>query len=358
MEFSVKDTLRASIEAVSGGRNTIMYDDQGNPNIMVCIPKFDTKYMGVPINGTHPAFNLGNGKECPEIWVSKYQNVPGIGGVPVSALPLNDRIPANYVNKSEHMGHILNGMYNCTPSQGSALCEKKGKGWHLISNLEWCATFQQGNVMRTGPLIKNRAENFYGSFDDHSHDGTPDGVMVARMQPEVVDGIAFRWYDEIYTWIDSNDIVCNDFVNKPMKPSGIRIDGGDGLASSSFPNVHMYKCTNRPTPTEDGRVIGHQKEFLHNIKLVSPIDDTTITRIKNMGLVNVNDYDSISLMVFSRAEQDCTGEELSMIRATEWSDGQDMAGYVSASTTPMTYALSLGYNSYGIRSVWISPDYL
>ena len=37
MIFSFKDASKASLEAMSGGRNTIMYDKAGNPSVMVRI---------------------------------------------------------------------------------------------------------------------------------------------------------------------------------------------------------------------------------------------------------------------------------------------------------------------------------
>ena len=33
--FSIKDNLRASVEAATGGKVTVLYDDVGNPSFMV-----------------------------------------------------------------------------------------------------------------------------------------------------------------------------------------------------------------------------------------------------------------------------------------------------------------------------------
>lgn len=71
--YSIKDTYRAAVEAASGGKNTVMYDDQGNPSIMVVIPKF---YLNDVITGAphtvHPAFVVnGIEKEC-----NLYKQVP------------------------------------------------------------------------------------------------------------------------------------------------------------------------------------------------------------------------------------------------------------------------------------------
>ena len=68
--YSIKDTYRAAVEAATGGKNTVIYDDKGNPSIMVAIPKFKIKDV---IDGgsdkVHPAF-IVNGVEKDVIWKS------------------------------------------------------------------------------------------------------------------------------------------------------------------------------------------------------------------------------------------------------------------------------------------------
>lgn len=99
--------------------NTILLDAKGRPSFMVRIPKF--KISDVIEGGSdavHPAF-IVNGKEVPEIYISKYENV--VEDDCAYSLPGKD--PATYV----------------TFDQAKAYCENKGKGWHLMSNAEWAA---------------------------------------------------------------------------------------------------------------------------------------------------------------------------------------------------------------------------
>lgn len=117
--FSIKDSYRAAVEAVSGGKNTVLYDDKGNPSIMVVIPKFklsdiDPTWPSDP----HPAF-IVNGVEKSEIFISKYQNIVVDGRA--YSLPMQD--PKVYVNFD----------------QARSYCTAKGKGWHLMTNAEWAA---------------------------------------------------------------------------------------------------------------------------------------------------------------------------------------------------------------------------
>lgn len=85
----VKDSLRHSIESTSDGRNTIIYDDKGNPNHMVVLPKFTIRealskanrlnaleHVAMEDNAPHPAFvkriDEETTEEVPYIFVGKY----------------------------------------------------------------------------------------------------------------------------------------------------------------------------------------------------------------------------------------------------------------------------------------------
>lgn len=99
--------------------NEIMYDVNGNPSMMVYIPKF--KMSEVSDGGSddvHPAF-IVNGEERDGFWVSKYMNadVEGLG----CSLPAVT--PCNFIDidvaKDKTAG--------------------KGEGWHLMTCMEWGA---------------------------------------------------------------------------------------------------------------------------------------------------------------------------------------------------------------------------
>ncbi|GHU52627.1 hypothetical protein AGMMS49975_08820 [Clostridia bacterium] len=99
--------------------NDILYDDVGDPSVMVKIPKF--KVSDVIAGGsdsTHPAF-IVNGVEKPFIWISKYQNIVNNGRA--YSLPAQD--PATYT----------------TFDQAWQYCKQKGPGWHLMTNAEFAA---------------------------------------------------------------------------------------------------------------------------------------------------------------------------------------------------------------------------
>jgi len=134
MEFSFKDTYRAAIEFLSDGANTVMYDEYGNPNIMVCVPKYTLEMIRLS-GGTHTAF-LCEGKEVNEFWISKYSNSLGNGGVPVS-IPDANPISMTSMNKAR------------------TGCLKKGRGWHQMTVYEYGAIVQ---------LEHERGGGFYGRY--------------------------------------------------------------------------------------------------------------------------------------------------------------------------------------------------
>lgn len=136
------DDLKLAVEALSGGKNTVLFDDLGMPSIMVVIPKGKISDVidGGPQN-THPAF-IVNGVEKNQIYISKYQNIVYNGRA--YSLPFKD--PAVYV----------------TFDQAKQYCEAKGAGHHLMTNAEWAAIALWCKKNGTMP----RGNNNYGC--DHS----------------------------------------------------------------------------------------------------------------------------------------------------------------------------------------------
>ena len=180
--YSIKDTYRAAVEASTGGKNTVMYDDKGNPSVMVAIPKFKIKDV---IDGgsdkVHPAF-IVNGVEKDVIYIGKYQACVTEG----RAYSLPGQDPVASLNFDTALNY----------------CYAKGPGWHLMSNAEyaaialWCkkngymprgnnnygcdhsAAHEKGkathlNNSSTGQIGRCATGSGPASW---SHDGTPDGI--------------------------------------------------------------------------------------------------------------------------------------------------------------------------------------
>lgn len=283
--FSIKDTYRQAVEAASGGKNTVMYDDQGYPSIMVRIPKFylDEVITGAP-HQVHPAFLVG-GVEKSEIWISKYLNVVHNG----RAYSLPGQDPANNLNFDTCRGY----------------CTAKGSGWHLMTNAEWAAialwcrkagkmprgntsygassdaTYERGVKATTGSDYRTLTGSGPASWN---HDGTPDGIAdLCGNVWEWVDGLKLvngRIYihpDNSYTvgniqgsvdgWQDTQryldntaagdanqnshdvggDICISDVRTNPMYTGG-DTDSDYGYSQTSFATVTAKEGVTVPDP--------------------------------------------------------------------------------------------------------------
>lgn len=130
MTASAVEGHKKAIEDASGGKNTIIVDDQGNPNVMVRIPRFNyedlnaaivAKY-GVDLNlgsGT-PTMFMSNGVLKNELYIGKYLASSGKNGGCAVVGGVQPRTSVSY-------------------DVAKNLCSKKGAGWHLMSIHEWAA---------------------------------------------------------------------------------------------------------------------------------------------------------------------------------------------------------------------------
>ena len=144
------DDFRLAIEAMSGGKNTVLFDDREMPSVMVPFPK--QKISDLISGGSqniHPAFLVG-GVEKDKIYVSKFHNIV-----------LNDR------------AYSLPGRdpkVSLTFDQALAYCKNKGKGWSLNNYALWSAIALWCRKNETMP----RGNNSYGCDHSYTHEkGVP-----------------------------------------------------------------------------------------------------------------------------------------------------------------------------------------
>ena len=154
------DDLKLSIEALSGGKNTVLFDDLGMPSVMVPFPKL--KMSDLIAGGSeniHPAFSV-DGVEKSVIYVSKYQNI--VLNERGYSLPMRDpRASLNF-------------------DQAVTYCRNKGKGWSLTPYSLWSAIALWCRKNGTMP----RGNNNYGADHAYGHEKLPD----AQPDPDRIHG--------------------------------------------------------------------------------------------------------------------------------------------------------------------------
>jgi hypothetical protein len=286
MYFSIKDSFRQAVEAASGGKNTVLYNQYGQPLVMVIVPMFrlcdiDPSWPADP----HPAF-IVNGVVKKEIYIAKYEAVLENG----RALSLPGQDPAVYVNFD----------------QARNACIANGPGWHLMTNAEWAAIalwcWKNGLMPKGNNYCgtdiddrtkfgretytwvlnynwNNRAYKIEGSNYYHvgrvatgsgpaswSHDGTPDGIYDLNGNVwEWVDGlklhdgkiyvhgsggVAMNNFEtqnnshDVTGWVDTGAYFDNTTAGDSTQTS--HDVGGDPQLAGSITNI-MYT----PDPTTD-----------------------------------------------------------------------------------------------------------
>lgn len=147
------DDLKLSVEAISGGRNTVLLDNIGMPSIMVPFPKLT--YADIMSGGTQdalPAFTV-DAQEIAVIYESKFQNITVNDRA--YSLPFED--PRVYI----------------TFDQSVQMCRNKGDGWHLHSNALWAAIQSWCYKNKTVP----HGNSYYGKDYTAQHER---GVVTYR----------------------------------------------------------------------------------------------------------------------------------------------------------------------------------
>ena len=101
--FSIKDTYRQAVEAASGGKQTVLYDDKGYPSIMNIIPKLSYKDVGLSDSTKAlPAFMVDDA-EKPEIFVGTFMAMVHDG----RACSLPGQVPKVYTNMDQAIAAVV-----------------------------------------------------------------------------------------------------------------------------------------------------------------------------------------------------------------------------------------------------------
>lgn len=148
LDFSFFDNFKNILEALSGGKNTVIFDDQDLPSVMVRIPRFNFADVGLSKPGGAPAGEYGEAMPAfrcdgafgetglvTAIYIGKYQAYEY--GSRAYSLPYKDpKISIDFDDSKTD-------------------CTNKGTGWHLMTNAEWAAIAQWARENGTIPHGNN-----------------------------------------------------------------------------------------------------------------------------------------------------------------------------------------------------------
>jgi hypothetical protein len=143
------DDLKLAVEALTGGKNTVLLDDVGLPSIMVVWPKQKNNALFTGgLDVVHPG-SIVNMVEK-DFYVSKYQNV--VYNNRAYSLPMRD--PRANINFDTALAN----------------CRNKGRGWGLTPYSLWAQIALWCRKNGTMP----RGNNNYGSDHAYAHEkGVP-----------------------------------------------------------------------------------------------------------------------------------------------------------------------------------------
>lgn len=177
------DDLKLAVEMLSGGTNTVIFDDTGMPSIMVCVPKLLRSELIVSgTDDAHQGF-IVDGNEYAAAYESKYQNI--ISNNRAYSLPMQD--PRASINFDTAL----------------AACRKKGDGWGIQPASLWSAIalwckkngFQPRGNNNYGRDVANTWEKGVVSYTY-----TEDGV-VKKGRTATGSGPASWYHDGTYAGI-------------------------------------------------------------------------------------------------------------------------------------------------------------
>jgi len=140
------DDFRIAVESISGGSNTVIFDDMDMPSVMVAMPKMtNQELMPGGTDQVHAAWTVDN--EIKEtVYVSKFQNIVHND----RAYSLPGRLPRNHI----------------TFDQALDVCRRKGRGHHLMTNAMYAAVALLTRQMGIEP----RGNNSWGRHFSAIHE--------------------------------------------------------------------------------------------------------------------------------------------------------------------------------------------
>jgi hypothetical protein len=262
-----KDTLLTGLLAATGGKQVIKYNANGDPLVMVRIPKFNLEDIDPSLGtGPHPAF-IVNGIVKNEIYIGAYQAILE-KGCAISIPGQSPKVSLDF-------------------DASKAACVANGPGFHMMTVWEWAAValwclkngFQpRGNTANgksheatweTGTSAPDNAAKILGGSGPASwrHDNTLAGIA------DLVGNI-WEWNDGLKTTDGRLYFPVDNYFDQPESQwpaSAIYLDATagpgdrDGAADSGDIVVSDRIAKYSETPTPSGGTDPGDFDYAQNV---------------------------------------------------------------------------------------------
>lgn len=240
----VRDQIRANVEALTSGRNTIVRDKRGNPHVMVVVPKFRLSDIDPAWSSdAHPAFVV-DGAEKPEILIGKYIASQD-GNGKVQTMP--GKAPWTFINFDNAL----------------AACRELGTGFCLNTNAMWSARVLWDYKCLGGSHEYLGNHNYGRDSTRHELTGTMKSGTYMPGDTSTADAATLTgtggplWND------DANDSGIADLVGNVWEwVGGLRLNDGE-IQIISNNDASLASCDMTATSTE-------WKAILQDGALVAP----------------------------------------------------------------------------------------
>jgi hypothetical protein len=238
---AAREQLTSAIELLSGGENTVIFDDLHIPSVMVRVPllRLCDTLDDCEDTAPHPAFRMGTGRIA-AIWVSKYLNCVVKGRA--ASLPYSQ--PRHRILYDEAVSFCRNkgeGWQLMPFSLRMALalsCRKRGflphgnnHGGHDYFHPEESAADAANEVTLTGtgPLT-------------WSHNAAPSGIWDLNGTLNEWDA-GFRLLDGEIQWMDTPALFVPDADLSAASPAWRALDAGGRLVAQGSRDTLRYDVT-------------------------------------------------------------------------------------------------------------------